>query len=113
MAEVKNVDGIWSELSDPEYVERFNENDLRYRRTPITISGGHDSRRVASRREDAGRAGSQRRAQAAGLKSIFDLSGEDDESISLDELVPQESDDAGAEADYLAKNARKTAADDD
>lgn len=48
---------------------------------------------------------------AAGYGSIFDLPSEDDdESISLDDLVPQEYDGEGAAADLRAKEAREAAA---
>lgn len=47
-------------------------------------------------------------AARAGAESIFDLpSWDDDESIPLDDLVRQEYDDAGAEADYEARRARE------
>ena len=43
-------------------------------------------------------------AARAGVGSIFDLPSEDDdESIPLDDLVPQEYDDAGAAADLEAR----------
>lgn len=44
----------------------------------------------------------------AGIASIFDLpNAEDDDTISIEDLVPQEYDDAGAEADYLARRKTK------
>ena len=48
-------------------------------------------------------------AARAGISSVFDLPSEDDgESIPLDDLVPQEYDDAGAAADLKARSdARK------
>ena len=47
-------------------------------------------------------------AARAGVDSIFDLpSHDDDVSIPLDDLVPQEYDDAGAAADYEARRARE------
>ncbi len=47
-------------------------------------------------------------AARAGVASIFDLpSWDDDKSIPLDGLVPQEYDDEGAAADYEARKARE------
>ena len=52
--------------------------------------------------------GVNRAAAAVGVASIFDLpSWDDDESIPLDDLVPQEYYDAGAAADLEARQARE------
>ena len=118
-----NADGTWTEETAEEARERiFAECIARH--------GEEESRKLAEDRWEALNApimpeaemtegekmlanrmqaehGVNAAAARAGVASIFDLPSEDDdESIPLDDLVPQEYDDAGAAADLEARQAR-------
>ena len=108
MPEIMNPDGSWTALSEAEFIERFGEDDLRALKTPIAdLPDMTEGERYLADKMQSEHDTSAALA-AAGYDSVFDLPMEsDDDSISLDDLVPQEYDDEGALRDLRERESRE------
>ena len=110
---------VWDEanglrtLTREEYIAEFGEEAWQEKfgfEWPVIAEADmtEGERSLANRMQ--AEQGVNNAAARAGVASIFDLPSEDDdESIPLDDLVPQEYDDAGAAADLEARQARERA----
>ena len=109
---------VWDEvrgartLTREEFIAEFGEEEWQESfgfEWPVAadLPPATDGERSLANRMQA-EEGVNQAAAAAGVGSIFDLPSEDDgESIPLDDLVPQEYDDAGAAAHLEARKTRE------
>lgn len=108
MIEVMQPDGTYRQFSDEDYIAEFGEDAFRKFQAPVVEEGDMSEGQKYLANKMQAEHGVNAAAARAGVDSIFDLPSEDDdESIPLDDLVPQEYDDAGAAADYEARRARE------
>ena len=108
MIEVMQPDGTYRRWSDKDYIAEFGEKAFRKFQAPVVEEAAMTEGQKYLANKMQSEHGVNAAAARAGVDSIFDLpSWDDDESIPLDDLVPQEYDDAGAAADYEARKARQ------
>ncbi len=90
------------ELSREEYLAEFGDDDLLFQEPKPESELTEGERYLLDKMQSEQDVHEQ--LAKSGVASILDLrQDDDDETVSLDDLIPQEYDDAGADADHRTR----------